>query len=186
MRHASPLSPPSSLTFTQAFEKVRVDRSTEWRLTEEAVCNGVLPTARFRHSPTNKLKRDTPNLNPNRQASGAKGGRASAARVMKNRLKLPACSLLHHYTPDLEAGYNTISEAGTLGSLLPAYPHTDFGALFCTDQAYPFGPSATFSQPGTLVDQWGWPREAEIGFAAYDGLFAQLSYQGGEGVIMPY
>jgi hypothetical protein len=163
---------------------VEQKRTGGWRLTEEAIREGVQATSRYRNRPTpNKRKRRT----PKRQASGAKGGRASAT-VKKSRLELLACSLPPHHTPDVNIGCSTTPEAGALGSLLPAYSHPDFGAdaLFCTNQAYLLGHSAKFYQPSTLVDQLGWLGDAEMGFAAYNGLFAQLSYQGSEGVIMSY
>jgi hypothetical protein len=176
-----PLSPPSSLTSTQAFEMVAEKWAARWRLTEKAICEGVQSTTRYQNCPTpNELKRRT----PKRQAPGAKGRRASAS-VQKSR-QLLACSLSPHHTPDVNIGCSTTPEAGALGSLLPAYSHTDFGAdaLFCTNQANLFDQS--FYQPSTLADQLGWLGDAEIGFAAYNGLFAQSNYQGSEGVIMPY
>jgi hypothetical protein len=174
----------SSLNFIQAFEKVGVHRSAKWCLTEKAVREGVVATTRFRHKPTKKLKRHAPNRDPNRQASGAKGGRARAARV-KNRLELPACSLPPHHTPDVNIGYNTTPEAGALGGLLSAYPYSSFSAdtlsftggayshpdfsddgLSWTNQVYLsgnnlfgnnlFGHSATLYQPSALEDEWDW------------------------------
>jgi hypothetical protein len=120
---------------------VEEKRTARWRLTEKAIREGVQPTTRHRNCPTpNKLKHRT----PKRQAPGAKGGR----------------SLSPHYTPDVNIrcsttpvtvqkgrprvplriqGIYTVTtpKAGALGSLLPAYSHTDFGAdaLFCTNQA---------------------------------------------------
>jgi hypothetical protein len=159
-------------------------RTARWRLTEEASYEGVQATIRYRSCPTpNILKRRT----PKRQAPGAKGGRASA-RAKKSRLELLARSLPSHHTSDGNIGCSTTPEAGAHGSLLPAYSHIDFGAdaLFRTDQAYMFDHSATFFQPGMLVDQWGRLGDAEMGFAANDGLFAQLRYQGFEGVTLPF
>jgi hypothetical protein len=155
---------------------VEEKRTARWRLTEKAIREGVQPTTRYRsYSTPNKLKRRT----PKRQASGAKGGRASA-RAKKSR-HLPTCSLSPHYTPDVNIGCSTTPEAGALDSLLSAYSHTNFDA-----DTLLFTNSATLYQPCTLVDQWGWPIETEMGFAACDGLFAQLSHQGWEGVTMPY
>ena len=146
---------------------VEQKRTARWRLTEEAIREGVRATTRYRSRPTsNKLKRRT----PKRQAPGAKGGRASA-RVKKSRLKRLA-------TPDVNIGCSTTPEAGALDSLLPAYAYTNFGAdaLLCIDQAYPVGHSATYNRPNTLVDQWGWLEDAEMRFPAYNGLFAQFNY----------
>jgi hypothetical protein len=155
---------------------VEQKRTGRWRLTEEASIKGVQATIRYRsrRPKPNKLKRT-----PKRQAPGAKGGRATA-RAKKSRLELLA--------PDGNIGCSTTPEAGAHGSLLPAYSNIDFGAdaLFCTDQAYMFDHSATFFQPGMLVDQWGRLGDAEMGFAANDGLFAQLRYQGFEGVTLPF
>ena len=163
MRYASTLPPPpSSLTFTQGFEKVE-DEWSKWRLTEKAVLDGILATTRVRHKSTNKLHARKPN--PTRRKSGAKGGRANAEKVKKKkRLEVQA--------------YSTTPEAVDFGGLLPA-SYTDFDpdALFCTDQTYPFDPSATLSQPSTLVLEWGPFEDAEMWFAACDGFSPQLSCQ---------
>jgi hypothetical protein len=163
---------------------VEQKRTGRWRLTEAAIREGVQATSRYRNRPTPNKRKP---CNPKRQASGAKGGRASA-RGKESRRELLACKLPPHHTPNVNVGCSTTPETGALGSLLPACPHTDFDAdaLFCTDQAYLYDQIVPFYQPGTLLHQWGWPGDAEMGFAAYNGLLAQLNYQGLEGVTVPY
>jgi hypothetical protein len=146
---------------------VEEKRTARWRLTEKAICEGVRSTTRY----SNKIERRT----PKRQAPDARGGRDSAS-VQKSR-QLLACSLSPPYTPEVNIGCSTTPEAGALGSLLSAYSYTNSDA-----DSLLFTNNETLYQPCTLVDQW----EAEMGFAACDGLFAQLRYQGWEGVTMPY
>jgi hypothetical protein len=76
----------------QAFEKV--DQPGEesrkgfmWRLTEEAIREGVKSTTRYRSKQPNKRAQRTQHPQPQRQASGAKGGQAARRSANMKRSK---------------------------------------------------------------------------------------------------
>ncbi|KAH7377382.1 hypothetical protein BKA66DRAFT_422378 [Pyrenochaeta sp. MPI-SDFR-AT-0127] len=79
-----------NLSMNGAFEKV--DQPCEdsrkgfmWRLTEEAIREGVKSTTRYRSKQPNKRAHRTAHPQPQRQASGAKGGQASRRATRMRR-----------------------------------------------------------------------------------------------------
>jgi hypothetical protein len=76
----------------QAFEKVHqpCEESREgfmWRLTDEAIREGVKSTTRYRSKQPNKRSHRTQQPQPQRQASGAKGGQAARRSANLRRSK---------------------------------------------------------------------------------------------------
>ncbi|OJJ51306.1 hypothetical protein ASPZODRAFT_12144 [Penicilliopsis zonata CBS 506.65] len=96
-----------NLSMNAAFEAVKGEPSNGkkggnlWRLTEEAIQNGVMSTTRFRKQATYKRTMSSDSPAPQRQQSGAKGGKAARnsarlrgqedkARKEKSRQQYPA------------------------------------------------------------------------------------------------
>ncbi|EUC42789.1 hypothetical protein COCMIDRAFT_102605 [Bipolaris oryzae ATCC 44560] len=80
-----------NLSMNGAFEKVdqpgdEARRGFMWRLTEQAIREGVKSTTRYRSKQPNKRSNRTHQPQPQRQASGAKGGQAArrAARLKRS------------------------------------------------------------------------------------------------------
>ncbi|KAF2644462.1 hypothetical protein P280DRAFT_545928 [Massarina eburnea CBS 473.64] len=86
-----------NLSMNGAFEKVdspceESGRGFMWRLTDEAVRDGVKSTTRYRSKQPNKRAHRSSNPLPQRQASGAKGGQAArraARRRVNTRMNMP-------------------------------------------------------------------------------------------------
>jgi hypothetical protein len=78
------------MTRSQAFEKDQPCEESRkgfmWRLTDEAIREGVKSTTRYRSKQPNKRGHRTQQPQPQRQASGAKGGQAAkrSARMKRN------------------------------------------------------------------------------------------------------
>jgi hypothetical protein len=76
----------------QAFEKVdppckKSGKSFMWRLTDETIREGIKSTARYRSKQLNKRAHRTQQPQPQRQASGAKGGQAARRSANLRRSK---------------------------------------------------------------------------------------------------
>ena len=151
------------LTYLQAFEKIDQPYDDErkgfmWRLTKSAIRDGVKSTTRYRSKQPNKRGHRTQRPQPQRQASGAKGGQASHRSTKlrrSNRMQDmyrsepsmprsvpqsydPTCNPSQTYTPypspymgsDLEFGHLS-SESDPCGPL--AHHHLD---LFPSSRSY--------------------------------------------------
>ncbi|KAF1837173.1 hypothetical protein BDW02DRAFT_492083 [Decorospora gaudefroyi] len=80
-----------NLSMNGAFEKVdqpcdEARKGFMWRLTEEAIRDGVKSTTRYRSKQPNKRAHRTQQPLPQRQASGAKGGQAARRSARMKRL----------------------------------------------------------------------------------------------------
>ena len=135
MSSAPTSSHPLTYLLPQAFERVQASthhgtakKGSLWRLTAQALQEGVISTTRYRKDPKRKPeRRSSPALK--RQISGAKGGQATRAasqhrRAMQQRLiGRKRNGHLHRNDPHVQHYYGSSTSAGSgQSSTLPS-PH---------------------------------------------------------------
>ncbi|PSN65121.1 hypothetical protein BS50DRAFT_497536 [Corynespora cassiicola Philippines] len=125
-----------NLSMNGAFEKVdqpgeEPKKGFMWRLTEEAIREGVKSTTRYRSKQPNKRGQRSHNPQPQRQASGAKGGQA-ARRSAKLRRS------------------NRINEAYRSEPFSRSVP-AEFGPIFNTEATMPYPPSPYYGSEGDFI-----------------------------------
>ena len=121
-----------------AFEKVdqpgdEARRGFMWRLTEQAIREGVKQTTRYRSKQPNKRGNRTHQPQPQRQASGAKGGQAArrAARLKRSAHMHEAYLSAQPMSRSVPAAFDPSYHRYGFPSSVPPSPYTgsetDFG-----------------------------------------------------------
>ncbi|KAF2748435.1 hypothetical protein M011DRAFT_348779 [Sporormia fimetaria CBS 119925] len=156
-----------NLSMNGAFEKVDIPgedsrKGFMWRLTDEAIREGVKSTTRYRSKQPHKRQQRTSNPLPQRVASGSRGGHASrrASRLRRSQRE-------SHYRPDpytmcrsVPVGYDGSYNAPVV---LDQYPLSPLGYGYSAPGNVPLAPGSAnlqyhahnpTSNPPTSLDCW--------------------------------
>ncbi|EOA86644.1 uncharacterized protein SETTUDRAFT_88512 [Exserohilum turcica Et28A] len=127
-----------NLSMNGAFEKVdqpgdEARKGFMWRLTEQAIREGVKSTTRYRSKQPNKRGHRSQQPQPQRQASGAKGGQAArrAARLKRSARLHEAYRSAQHMSRSVPASFDPSYYRSGFSSSHPSSPFhgsdADFG-----------------------------------------------------------
>ncbi|USP76286.1 hypothetical protein yc1106_03560 [Curvularia clavata] len=127
-----------NLSMNGAFEKVDqpgddARRGFMWRLTEQAVREGVKSTTRYRSKQPNKRSHRTQQPQPQRQASGAKGGQAArrSAKLKRSARLQEAYLNPQPMSRSVPASFDPSYHRHGLPTSIPPSPYNSSEADFC-------------------------------------------------------